>query len=232
MKLLSIDTSRETCSVALFDGAGIKEHISHEPRSHARLVAPFVADLLGSAGEEPVEGIVVLAGPGSYTGLRIGLASAKGLCLALGASLYAVSTLEVMAFVSWHEELAGHDPGMAPVTIVPRFRAREGEWYMGAYRMVPAGPEFPVRPQPQAIVPDTVVPESDISAWLSRLPCSSTPHETDVQASATWAARLVHEHPDAYLQADAATFEPYYLKEVAAKPRRGSIFDRLPSGGS
>ncbi len=227
---LSIDTSRDACSVALLDGQHVEERRSDATRSHAKLVAPFAAELLGRMERGRVDGIVVVAGPGSYTGLRIGLASAKGLCLALSVPLYAVSTLEVMAFAAWSSRPPGQFSVDTAVTIVPRFPARKGEWYMGAYQMV--SDKTGALAWPESVGPDAVVPDADVVSWLSRHLGSRTLLETQAGATATWAARLVQKNPHAYLQEEASTFEPYYLKDVAARPRTGSIFDRLPFGGS
>lgn len=228
--LLAIDTSRDSCSVAITDGQHVDERSSLEPRSHASLVAPFVSDLLGQLSGQRPDGIVVVAGPGSYTGLRIGLASAKGLCMALDAQLYAVSTLEVMAFAAWNGDPISEHPADSSVVVVPRFRARQSEWYMGAYELKPATDG--VKSRPTRRCPDAVVKDADVRAWLSRHVGTDATVETEICSSAAWAARLVQEAPGSYLLEEPSTFEPYYLKSVDARPREGSIFDRLPFGGS
>jgi len=225
--LLSIDTSRDVCSVSLLDGQHAEERTSDRPRSHAELLAPFVADLLGGTDTTRLRGVVIVAGPGSYTGLRIGLASAKGLCLALRAPLLAVSTLEVMAFAAFEGMPPGAFPAGHSVIVTPRFPARKGEWYVGAYEMSMTLPGTP-----KGLVPDTVVGNADVAPWITRHVGERAHLDTGHEANATWAARLVQNAPHAYLQEDASSFEPYYLKEVAARPRAGSIFDRLPFGGS
>ena len=100
MIVLAIDTALETCSAALLDGAAVLAARS-EPmaRGHQERLAPLVAELMAEAGVgfDRLDRIGVTVGPGSFTGLRVGLAFAKGLGVALDRPVVGVGTLEALA---------------------------------------------------------------------------------------------------------------------------------------
>ena len=98
--ILNIDTALETASVSLAEDGNILHYaINESQKDHAAWLQPAIKKLLNAAGCKPgaINAIAVSNGPGSYTGLRVGLATAKGLCYALKVPMIAVSTLEVMA---------------------------------------------------------------------------------------------------------------------------------------
>ena len=100
--ILAIETATRNCSVALFkDGTVIaeKEHIS-DGYTHSEQLTLFIQQVIDSANIslKKVEAVALSMGPGSYTGLRIGTSTAKGLCYALDIPLIAISTLKSMAF--------------------------------------------------------------------------------------------------------------------------------------
>ncbi|RAJ85686.1 tRNA threonylcarbamoyladenosine biosynthesis protein TsaB [Chitinophaga dinghuensis] len=98
--IINIDTATGRGSVSLArDGKVLQTLASEEQRDHAATMTLFVQQLLLEQGINPdsVDAIAVSAGPGSYTGLRVGVATAKGLCYAWNKPLIAVSTLQMMA---------------------------------------------------------------------------------------------------------------------------------------
>ena len=100
--ILGIETATKNCSVALFkDGIVIaeKEYIS-DGYSHAEQLTLFIQQVIDSAKItlKKIDAVALSMGPGSYTGLRIGTSTAKGLCYALDIPLIAISTLKAMAF--------------------------------------------------------------------------------------------------------------------------------------
>lgn len=99
--ILSIETATSVCSVAVHDDNRIlgKETL-YIDKSHSGLLAPVIHSLLDHCGLalSDLDAVAVSEGPGSYTGLRIGVSTAKGLCFALDLPLIAVNTLEAMAY--------------------------------------------------------------------------------------------------------------------------------------
>lgn len=129
--ILSIDTSTEICSVALSKGTEqVAFRESAEGRSHAKVLLPFIEETLHEANVQPskLQAVAVSMGPGSYTGLRIGVSTAKGLCYSLGIPFIAVPTLQVMA--------AGACPSLAQhpdALLCPMLDARRMEVFTALY---------------------------------------------------------------------------------------------------
>lgn len=98
--LLALETATSVCAVALLDGQGacVAERTTDEPRAHAARLAPMIAEVLAEGGIAPVDlaTVAVSAGPGSFTGLRIGMGTAAGLALSTGAGLVRVPTLDAL----------------------------------------------------------------------------------------------------------------------------------------
>ena len=99
--ILLIETATQVCSVGVCTPEGlvaIKE--SHDQKSHAEWITTFIHDVLkeASLSFEKIDAVAVSKGPGSYTGLRIGVSTAKGICYALDKPLIAIDTLEALAY--------------------------------------------------------------------------------------------------------------------------------------
>ena len=100
--ILGIETATKNCSVALFQNGIViaeKEHIS-DGYTHAEQLTSFIEEIvkLTNITLKDIDAVALSKGPGSYTGLRIGTSTAKGLCYALEIPLIAISTLKAMAF--------------------------------------------------------------------------------------------------------------------------------------
>ena len=99
--LLNIDTALDTACVSIAkDGCILQEAFNNNQKDHAAFLQPAIQLILKNAGLtlQEIDAIAVVAGPGSYTGLRVGMASAKGLCFALNKPLITVGTLNVLAW--------------------------------------------------------------------------------------------------------------------------------------
>jgi tRNA threonylcarbamoyladenosine biosynthesis protein TsaB len=99
--ILQIETATSSCSVALAkNGYVLAEKQVNQRNIHAEVITLFIDELVGETGVvyQDIDAVAVSSGPGSYTGLRIGVATAKGLCFALDKPLIAIETLEGMAY--------------------------------------------------------------------------------------------------------------------------------------
>ena len=131
-RILLIETSTSLCSVALCeDGRVLSSRQSSQPRSHASMTAVFIKELLGEQAmlAADLDAVCLSAGPGSYTGLRVGSSTAKGLCFACNIPLLAVGTLEVLANQALTNDLVPPEVDR----IVPVLDARRMEVYTAVY---------------------------------------------------------------------------------------------------
>ena len=125
---MNIETSTDVCSVAISDsGQVIFNKEDHSDPNHAVKLGVYVDEALSflDAHGLPLEAVAVSCGPGSYTGLRIGVSMAKGICYGRGVKLIAVPTLELMAV----PVLLGEHPEEENALIVPMLDARRMEVY-------------------------------------------------------------------------------------------------------
>jgi len=130
-RIILLETSTSLCSVALLEGDRISaSRFSDSPRAHAAMTAPFVQEVLEERGLKVSDcnAVCLSMGPGSYTGLRVGSSTAKGLCFGGGIPLLAVSTLDVLAAQAIQE---GLPEGCRH--IVPMIDARRMEVYTAVY---------------------------------------------------------------------------------------------------
>ena len=126
MNLLAVDTSTTSCSVALFSGDRLlAEAVYAAGKTHSRYLMSMIHGMLEGCRCEPEEigGIAVALGPGTFTGLRIGISTVKGLSVATGAPVVGVSSLAALAF-----PFALHD-----CPVVAMIDARRGEIYYNRY---------------------------------------------------------------------------------------------------
>ena len=124
MTILCIETSTSVCSAAICkDGAPCKQCISREGSNHARLLPRYIEELLRFAAEQDlsIEAVALSEGPGSYTGLRIGTSTAKGLCYGLDVPLMPVPTLEILNEAARQKGIEGR--------LIPLIDARRMEVY-------------------------------------------------------------------------------------------------------
>lgn len=239
MNLLAIETATSVCSVALWqDGEVTVELTLNRPRAHAENLVPMLSDALryGGLKASDVDVLAVSAGPGSYTGLRIGVSTAKGLAAAVDAKLVAVPSLEALAFGSRYALSEGD-------VMVAAFDARRDEVFAAAFAASTNGRLDEVRRTDAILVGEAaewlgnvegnVLLAGDGAAKLHvaltgldfdvmRLP------QMDVFPSAGAVARLGAERLSSGDTADVASFEPHYLKEFVARKPATTAFEKLP----
>lgn len=129
--ILNIETSTNVCSVALSqDGACIFKEENHGPANHAVSLGVYVDEALSFADSHaiPVDAVAVSGGPGSYTGLRIGVSMAKGVCYGRDIKLISVPTLQLLTV----PVLLGHDIE-DDALLCPMIDARRMEVYSAIY---------------------------------------------------------------------------------------------------
>ena len=130
--ILNIETSGKICSVALSKDGMVEYQLEdHEGMKHAEVLAPFVEKCMEELKrrEEKLDAVAVSIGPGSYTGLRIGLSLAKGIAFSLDIPLIGVSTLQILAVKAMFRNfsLTGEE------LLVPMIDARRMEVFTGVY---------------------------------------------------------------------------------------------------
>ncbi len=131
--ILLIETATTSCSIALCENEtilAVKE--LNERNVHASYITLFIEEVMQKAGKvyTDLDAIAVSKGPGSYTGLRIGVSTAKGLCYALDIPLIGIDTLQAMAFGALQKSLTVNSQTL----LVPMIDARRMEVYMGIFQ--------------------------------------------------------------------------------------------------
>ena len=223
MLTLGIETSSPTGSAALvMDGALVKERANPVPNRHAEVLVRLIDELVAECQlqREQIDRVAVGIGPGSFTGLRVGVALAAGIATALGRPLLGVSSLQSVA-----HGFVKHHPSTPDSRIVVLQDARREEVFCGCYdhhgavlhspqlvsqsqifqhleQLVPSGPGYLVGADPQQFAPE--------GGWPSRF----TPHHVPApQASFT---ALIAER----LNPDETPVVPHYLRGAdATKPQ-------------
>ena len=223
--ILHIETSTELCSVALSRGnACLAARENSEGRNHAAMLTPFIVDLLSESNVSMnlLDAVAVSSGPGSYTGLRIGLSTAKGLCYGGNIPLVSVSTLQAMSigFVSKHDV-----PDSA--LLCPMIDARRMEVYTAL---------FDAEGRQIKDISAEIITEQSFAPWLDDYPIfffgngAAKCRATITHPNAFFAEDFVHSahymiQPAlrAYREKrfeDTAYFEPFYLKDFIAGPKK------------
>jgi tRNA threonylcarbamoyladenosine biosynthesis protein TsaB len=133
MKILAIDTSGDTCSVALLCRGELTQSLELAPRRHGERILDMMAGLLGNAGLtlSALDALAFGRGPGSFTGVRIATAVAQGAAFGAGLGVVGISTLAALA--QGHFRASGHR------RVVTALDARMGEVYWGTYEVSGAG---------------------------------------------------------------------------------------------
>ena len=148
MKILSVDTATKSCSVAVIDDkAVISEYTVNHQDTHSKFLMGMIHTILNICHltAKDLDGFAVTIGPGSFTGLRIGLSAIKGLALATDKPVVGISTLEVLAY-----QIFGSDK-----LICPMMDARRNEVYTARYHF--KNQKLESKQLPQAVSPDKAI---------------------------------------------------------------------------
>jgi len=217
-RIILLETSTSLCSTALVEGDRITAvRKSETPRAHAAMTAPFVAEMLAERGlrVSDCDAVCLSMGPGSYTGLRVGSSTAKGLCFGGSIPLLAVGTLDVLAAQAI---AAGLPAGCTH--IVPMIDARRMEVYTAVYSA--SGSRLTdVTPQ---IVDETF--DTNLTGGIMFIGDGVSKCEQVLAGEGRW-FRQECPTAEAMLQPaleefrasrfrDTAYFEPFYLKDFVA----------------
>lgn len=222
MILLLLETATPVCSVALArDGEIIAQRQSNEPNAHSSKLSVFVQEMFDQCGLTPkqLDAVCVSSGPGSYTGLRIGVSSAKGFCYALGVPLLSVPTLQGMAaqYYAQHPDFWG--------MVCPMIDARRMECYTAVY----ASPTDELKTvSADIIVPniyDEYLDKGEVvfvgdGASKTREILGVHPnarYDDSFAISATGMLTVALKKLEEGKTEDVAYFEPFYLKDFVAK---------------
>jgi len=226
MTFLSIETTADGCSISWIEQETGHSLVADEPRSHARRLAPLIRELLDAVGSVP-DAIALSAGPGSYTGLRIGASTAKGLCWSLDLPLYAISTFDTL--VSHYSDQADVMNQNDIKVLLP---ARKGEVFSAGFDIKDgriARTEEAIGIKLNEIILDEsthyLVPTESLR---DALPQEGNPTLSVVPLHSENLVSLLRNQSEEYRVEDVSSFEPHYLREFVAKRPAKSIFERLP----
>ena len=221
-RIILIETSTSLCSVALAeDGAVTAYRESSAPKAHASLTAVFVQEVLQERGVtlSDCDAVCVSKGPGSYTGLRVGVSTAKGLCFGSGLPLIAVGTLDTLVTQAEGEYKY----------IIPMIDARRMEVYACVFENgVQITETEPV-----------IVDENSFAEYIEQGPClfigdgagkcadvikHPNAHfcQCNPKASAMLSPAMKSYNEKRF--EDVAYFEPFYLKEFVATVSKKKLF--------
>lgn len=149
--ILNIETSTNVCSTALcIDSQVVEHHENYQGQTHSTLLSDYIKSALDYAHSREIklDAIAVSIGPGSYTGLRIGLSEAKGLAFGLNIPLIGINTLEILIVATMFNHFIENDEAL----YVPMIDARRMEVYTGVYNsaLQPLMPPQPLIIEPQS----------------------------------------------------------------------------------
>ena len=217
MMILGIETSTAVCSAALCqNGTLLKQCISYEGGNHAKLLPVYIDELLQYTRDNAmkIDAVALSEGPGSYTGLRIGTATAKGLCYGLDIPLIPVPTLEVLCLAA--KESTEYRVQSTDL-LCPMIDARR----MEVYTLINGETKAVVVENEASLLntEETVYYFGDGAAKCQQVLTKPNWHYIpDIVPQAQYVCALAEQSEVRNQKSDLAYYEPYYLKEFIAAP--------------
>ena len=239
-RIILIETSTALCSVALAeDGAVTAYRESSSPKAHASLTAVFVQEVLQERGLrlDDCDAVCVSMGPGSYTGLRVGVSTAKGLCFGSGKPLLAIGTLDTL--VAQASSVIPSEVEESPYRfIIPMIDARRMEVYSAVFASTTVSSGSKAFTQITETSP-AIIDENSFAEYLEQGPClfigdgagkcADIIKHPNAHFCQCWpkASAMLVPAITAYRSGDfkdVAYFEPFYLKEFVATVSKKKLF--------
>lgn len=223
--IINIETSTPSCSLSVAHNSEVILSLEdNSGMNHATLLGTYIKQAMDTLRERnlSLDAVCVSQGPGSYTGLRIGVSTAKGLCFGSGAKLIAVDTLAVIA------EMARQQHNISG-TICPMIDARRMEVYTALYKADGSSSEVEAK-----IIDETSFSEELKSQELyfcgngadkcsSLIKDSNAHFLTGIHPSAKYMVKFAEERFKAGKFEDVAYFEPFYLKEFQTTVAKNKV---------
>jgi tRNA threonylcarbamoyl adenosine modification protein YeaZ len=229
MNILALDTSMGACSAAVLSGEGeTRKLVARQEameRGHAEALMPMVADVMAEAGLAPsaLDVLAATTGPGSFTGVRIAIAAARGLALVTKAKLFGIDSLTVMAREARRSGAAGQGPFAVAID------ARREMLYVALYDAAGEKREGPLLISPDAVaaaLPRDLQVAVGSGAYLLAAAAGRRGHRIEaklpeLQPSAAALAEIASESG-----ATTPLLRPLYLRPPDAKPQAQAIARR------
>ena len=232
--ILCIETGTDVCSVGLAENGQLVALRESCGRDHARNVAVYVDELLRERDidADEIDAIAVGKGPGSYTGLRIGVSFAKGLCYGLRKPLIAIGSLDALVEVAREDAEAGivDVEDFERATLCPMVDARRMEVYTQLFngRGEALGEVEAKIIDEQSFAAEIAAAEEFVIFGNGAAKCAGTLSAKakliEIVPSARGLARLAQEALDAGRTEDIAYFEPFYLKNFVVTTSKKKLF--------
>ena len=233
-RIILIETSTALCSAAIAENGVITAYReSSAPKAHASLTSVFIDEMLKERNTSIAEcdAVCVSMGPGSYTGLRVGVSTAKGLCFGSGKPLLAVGTLDTLVAQALMADQAGHDgiPSNPYRFIIPMIDARRMEVYTAVFEGIRQITE----------TAPAIIDENSFAEYLEQGAClfigdgagkcADVIKHPNAHFYQCWpkASAMLEPATRAYNEKrfeDVAYFEPFYLKEFVATVSKKKLF--------
>jgi len=205
-KILCLETSTDVCSIAVINEVGVMACCeTYESNKHTEVITLLIKDTLEKADIKfsELNAVAVSIGPGSYTSLRIGLSTAKGICYALGIPIISINSLEVLAH--------GVESTKFDELIIPMIDARRMEVYSAVY-----GHKHEILSEPQAVI----LNESSYSEFC---------HDNKLIICGNGASKFITQYPSDHFQIAHQNASAKYMWKPSIKKIQNKDFDNIIS---